>query len=839
MNKILLFLSLSMASILYAEERTWFQMPIGNGHGFQVFDRNQGKINVFLEHPYLYLAPSTNEIPRGREIEGVIRRNLAYDLYFGATVDQSSTWFDHLNQPENQAEYDRQNGVIHLKTKKGVVDFEIYYTSPFGYEDNALIMLIKATSPIDTEISLYAKANMKLGFNRPQPNDEQESIVYENGVAIETGPGGGQMIYRSIGGVDEVGCGLDWTMNQTLVNENRLLNGTSADQTLRCQSNDQVFVPKKNLRLVAGQSQWWGQAILFLNNTPNHPQADLFKDERNIDQINAQWDGFMGNTEAKDLIENIHREWEAWRKNHYPQQLSESEIKLWRQSETVLRMGQVREKNQVNRKNHGMILAALPTGQWQTGWLRDGAYSTVALSVTGHFDEGKKGLNFFLNAPTGVFPQLLNGDYRLSSCRYFGNGMEEADGNFAGPNLETDGWGLVLWAAVTYLKQSCDLAWLDEITENGDSVYEALLKITDDIVRNIDATTGLAGEDCSIWEVHWDFRQKFAYTSITQARGLLDIANVIRLKGDTDRADRIQSLGENMVNAIKSYLVHPTYQSIASHQNVANAEIHIDGSVVEAFNFGLIDITDPVYLGTLNQFYRLRTNYGGYRRLDPALSLVGERNANEYDLSEWVYLNLRIGDAWRKVGNIQRAEEVLSLVTNKALANDLLIPELYHPDTGVYAGVIPMVGYGAGMWQLSQIYKYADLNLIQNIDASRIPAEISCGTTNPEIQDMMIEDQNNQTQADQAVMIDPQDQSTQIINDMSIPSMKDMQITNQDQDQDQDQSISSASKKSGCQQHHSHQSILLFLILVLYIQLSISKFKKQICTPYIPKTKNS
>jgi hypothetical protein len=58
------------------------------------------------------------------------------------------------------------------------------------------------------------------------------------------------------------------------------------------------------------------------------------------------------------------------------------------------------------------------------------------------------------------------------------------------------------------------------------------------------------------------------------------------------------------------------------------------------------------------------------------------------------------------VGNSTRADELLDKITEDAIANDYLIPELYEPNSGEYAGVVPMVGYGAGAWQLSQLYKY-------------------------------------------------------------------------------------------------------------------------------------
>ena len=69
-------------------------------------------------------------------------------------------------------------------------------------------------------------------------------------------------------------------------------------------------------------------------------------------------------------------------------------------------------------------------------------------------------------------------------------------------------------------------------------------------------------------------------------------------------------------------------------------------------------------------------------------------------------MDLRIGQAWRLAGEIDRAEELLSVVTQSALNNDHLIPELYDPIDGRYEGVVPMVGYGAGAWQVAQLEKY-------------------------------------------------------------------------------------------------------------------------------------
>src|SRR5262249_28819625 len=152
--------------------------------------------------------------------------------------------------------------------------------------------------------------------------------------------------------------------------------------------------------------------------------------------------------------------------------------KIWRQSEAVLRMGQITEETVAGRHNDGMILASLPPGEWHTGWVRDAMYAIVALSRTGHFAEAKKALDFYLGAENGdKFKNDLSApaDYRISVVRYFGNGEEQADYNEKGPNIEIDGWGMFMWAARQYVEASGDVAWLKSKTGRGDTVYDALI----------------------------------------------------------------------------------------------------------------------------------------------------------------------------------------------------------------------------------------------------------------------------------------------------------------------------------------------------------------------------
>jgi hypothetical protein len=466
---------------------------------------------------------------------------------------------------------------------------------------------------------------------------------------------------------------------------------------------------QRDATIAPGEQAWWGAAVLFVNDDPREPQAADFRDERSVDDILALWAAFAADRTPQAIHDDALAEMDAWRAATAPAALTDQERILWRQSESILRMAQVREPRQPNRDNDGMVLAALPPGEWHTGWVRDAQYAIVAYAMTGHANEARLGLEFFLGADgatNGFFQQeqYLGAPYRVSVTRYFGNGKEEGDFNSDGPNIETDGWGLVLWAARMYLHYSCDVAWLDVPTWRGDTVYEALETVAADIEEQMRG--GLPGPDASIWEVHWNRRQVFAYTAASQIRGLLDFADIADAHGRTDRATHYRELARSMLEASTGALVYRPQQSFASHLGVSSSPVHVDGSTVEFFNWGLVDTGSPVYMGTLNNYSRLVTGFGGYQRLEPMLSLTGEGSASAYDVSEWVLLDLRIGQAWRRMGRAELADALLDKVTAHASVNDFLIPELFDRSNGRYTGVVPMVGYGAGAWMMEQLDRH-------------------------------------------------------------------------------------------------------------------------------------
>src|SRR5262249_35465750 len=327
-------------------------------------------------------------------------------------------------------------------------------------------------------------------------------------------------------------------------------------------------------------------------------------------------------------------EWEAWRKP--PPQgaalCSDDEKKIWRQSETTLRMGQVREPNIPGRQNHGMMLASLPIGEWHTGWVRDGTYAIVALSRSGHYEEAKIALDFFMNAgPVGKYSSYVRGkNYRISVTRYYGSGEEESDWNQDGPNVEIDGWGLVLWAARQYVQASGDVGWLSQPTRDG-TVWDVLTSgIADPLEGNLEPN-GIVAADASIWEVHEAKKKHFAYTTLTAARGFCDMAALAKLSNRGSAIGKYQNLEKKVREGFLSTFQDPQGALAGSTEELGVGN-YIDAAVAEAFTWNVLrDYKGNVAKQTLDLLEHMRVESGGYKRNDDGLS--------SYDNNEWILVD--------------------------------------------------------------------------------------------------------------------------------------------------------------------------------------------------------
>lgn len=660
----------SQVSPAQAATRTLDVLTTGNGHGFQIYSVTDNKVVQFLEHPYRYLRPRAGQ----PQADGIMRRNLAFDVYFGVRGAGGHGW---LNAPDSvgDASYVDQSNIILAPATLGGMQVESYYFSPFGDDElgNTMVAILHAPTATDG----YLLLNFHLGTGEGDSvGYSGESLSAISGVPLavsETGPGGGAMVYVPLTTATHADCQGPY---------GKVSGGNDLGDATSCSGDDQVIGYQQALA-----DGWMAVAVSFVANP-----ADATARAQKL----AAWGAGRS---GEQILTDARAEFEAWRTPPPDNILcSDTEEALWRQSEAVLRMGQSREPYTSAIKNNGMIVASLPRGNWHSGWVRDGIYAIVALARTGHDEEARMALDFLLNAePVGKYKSYVNNvDYRISVVRYFGTGEEEAD--YSGqpsPNVELDGWGLTLWAARQYVDASGDTAWLDSATRLGPTVYQALRAgVADPLEANLESN-GIVRADSGIWEVHDDNKRHFAYTTLTAARGYCDMARVAQAAGEDADVSKYQELAAKVKNGFfQSFLDQSG--AIAGNVEAIQGGNYADGAVAEAFTWNILDDFAGSTAGaTLDLVNTLRVSSGGWKR--------NNENQSSYDNNEWILVDLRILNSMRRAGQTDAADAYLATITDKASANYFLLPELYNAvaadaEIGRYWGEIPMVGYGGGAY---------------------------------------------------------------------------------------------------------------------------------------------
>lgn len=665
-----------------AEDRSWNFLTTGNGHGFGVYDAQKNSLVTFLDHPYRYVKPRPD--PRS---DGFGRRNLAVNVNFGLKAGGGAGWAS--DSPNDSPEYVDQSNIIHASATIAGTKADSFFFEPFGLERNALVGVLHAPGASRG----YARLDFHMGSGELDPGADGEAtrVIGSNEAIVETGAGQGAMVYVTVGGADGATC------NDP---SGKGASGGDFGNDGACGTRNDVQVGlQKNL---TGDG-WMGFVATYVDDPA---QADA--------AAAAIKDWVKGRTPDK-ILDDAKKEFEGWRKPPPDGALcSDDEKKVWRQGEAVLRMGQVREPNIPGRVNHGMMLASLPPGEWHSGWVRDATYAIVALSRMGHTAEAKMALDFFLNAqPVGVRSDYrggwLKGDYRISVVRYFGTGEEEAD--YSGqqtPNIEIDGWGLVMWAARQYVEASGDTAWLASATRQG-TVYDALKSgVADALAQNLEQTGPnlIAAADSSIWEVHDANKRHYAYTTLAAARGLCDMAQIANKAGKSGDAPHYQDLAKKLRDGYLASFVDAQGALGSSTEELQQGQYN-DASTSEAWTFNILpDFKGDTAKATLDLLLRLRVDSGGFKRNDDGLS--------SYDNNEWILVDLRMANALRRAGHTDEADGVVAHVVQKAAANFYLLPELYNSvasdgQIGKYTGSIPMVGYGGGAFVITILDRFGTI----------------------------------------------------------------------------------------------------------------------------------
>lgn len=397
------------------------------------------------------------------------------------------------------------------------------------------------------------------------------------------------------------------------------------------------------------------------------------------------------------LVQRELENQEKWRKPPNVTFQNEDERKLWRQSETILRMAQISEENTETRRSNGMINASL-SGDFVMPYVRDMAYATMGFLQMGHEQEARRALKSYFDAfPGRMQAETRKQEYQVSLVRYYGNGQEEVDYSpkKQTPNIEMDNWGLALWASSEYYQNTHDKQFLQETTHNGNTVYESMRDgVVKPLLANLDNFKDgkIVTKDSSNWEDHQENKKNFAHTTLTAIAGLRGFLQMARAMHDKESVDKVESAVADLEKGfqqafIKNGIIRGSLQR-SFHDT--------DSAVLEAFNLGVVK--DPkVIEHTMKAMEELRMPSGGYRRV---------KGEAEYDKHEFLLIDFNMARLYFKLGKEQEGMALLNHIVKKANTDNGQIPELYVSrknkefpgEPGAPSGAIPMVGYGAGAY---------------------------------------------------------------------------------------------------------------------------------------------
>jgi hypothetical protein len=418
-----------------------------------------------------------------------------------------------------------------------------------------------------------------------------------------------------------------------------------------------------------------------------------FEDWKGPDNLYLQQ--IIEQSKGKSLVdEEIKYMQDIFARCHFPENMCDKEKNLAEQSVTILKMAQV-SKGEIFEMSHGQILGALRPGNWAMTWVRDATYAILALNSLGLYEEARTGLEFMLKAkPTNQYMHYIHTDgtdygigtdYQISVTRYFGNGREESD--FAGdlgPNIEIDGFGLFLNAFSDYVEESDDTAffvkWQHIVTS----------KIADAIVHNIDPDSLIRSES-GPWEHHLPGNRN-TFTSGVCALGLKRFAQLLD-NMNLSSGDYWQA-SDRLYQGIMKHMLYKNSMLTGTAEDKEPADHYFyDAGTFELFANGLIQ--DEAL------FHSHLKAYDPVMRVSETRGYIRIRSNNSYENQEWPYGGLRCAVAHARFGNEAEATLLMNWFTEISSANYNLLPEIIRNQDAAYAGAVPIVSYGAGLYILA------------------------------------------------------------------------------------------------------------------------------------------
>jgi uncharacterized membrane protein YgcG len=732
---------------VFAQTRTFVTLPSSNGYGAVIADVSQAKVVHFRERlpatEEAQLDGTGAEVWIGDQLQVVKSRDLLFDAYFGLRVAGQQQWLSSVAADVPGSGYEPAvaarggSGMVTWTQAVAGLEVSTWVFAPRTLPHAGFVMALRVKNPGATaaaNVAAFSLQNFHLGFGRPGVMTK----IGSNGETITVDPShdvlergfAGVIVARPLGTFAHA---LGWSSGTPAAqNGFQIVQaggatdfGDSAGEL--GVANDSASGFQFSLGTIAAGGEAWAAVAVA---THGDPFAGA--------EVRGWLDAYVGARTPKQLVDDERAGWVAFQQAlTLPTGLSADEQTVARESAAMLAMAQVKERDTflrefltqdgearrtrflrpdggaaalpaiISHRGTGAVLAGLPPGEWTYAWVRDGAYSAVALSTLGLTAEAREALRFMLDAEGGRFQAWteLNPPgfppYVISLTRYLGFGVEETDFNAFGPNLEFDGFGLVLWALREHERRTGDLT----LTDAKWTVIST--RIADALVALIDPATGLMRKDSSIWETHWKGRERtWTFTNVTAARGLCDAAVLAERKGDTTRAATYRQAGQNLRAAIATKLTDAAGALASNREELQSGAGYFDAAVLDAFALGLFRPDGRIANATLAALeQKLRVTAGpGWARNDDRTDHAGVTDlspwGSDYDSAEWVFTDLRGAIAFRATSPT-RADALLAWTTARSAANAGVVPETYDETTGAWKFNAPMIGFGAGAYVLA------------------------------------------------------------------------------------------------------------------------------------------
>lgn len=739
-------------------QRTRFELPSSNGHGAIVVALDHAdpararRVVQLREHPYSAEEPVLDaamaEVWNGSGFAAVHTRDVLYDAYFGLRGPGGSVWL-----PDAAIDLDASGylgiddaspggtGIVVLEQSWNDLHATTHVFAPMDLPHAAMAMVLRVRNDGDTtanDVQAFSLHNVHLGFGRPESSFAVGTDIASNGETLEHVDDGtsasyrergfaGVVVARTLGPIAHYGTAPGQNPYAIVQAGGELGDNAPSAGAV----DDAVGAWQLELGdLSPGEEAWVGLVLAH--------HGDPFA----ADDVDAWLDTWIAGRDAEQIVADERAAWGEHIDGLVLPDGDAYEAALVRQSAAMLRMGQVRETStylrewldedgnvrrtrlpsledpaslpaEVEHRGQGAVLASLPPGNWTYAWIRDGAYAISAMAALGMHAEASAGLEFYLDAESGRFvdwQELADYDmppYLVTLVRYLGFGVEETDFNDFGPNLEFDGFGLFLWALRNYVEASGDETVL---VASWDRIAG---EVADPIIALVESDTGLLRPDSSIWETHWNGRERhWAYTNITAARGLCDAAELALRVGDDARATAYRDAGIALRAAIAARLLDRGGALASNTEELASGGGYHDAAVLDAIAMGLFDPEGEIAqatLAALDEHLLTEASEVGWSRNDDRYDHGGGEDlspwGSDYDSAEWVVTDLRGAIAARAGGDATRSDAILQWITAQATVNYGMMAETFHEQTGVYEFNTPMLGFGAGAYVLALAHR--------------------------------------------------------------------------------------------------------------------------------------